>query len=59
MSKASRQNLADLEAKAAEAKMIAELATSPDVRHEKKRLALEIEQAANRERNKLRSADHD
>lgn len=55
--KTSRDQIADLEVRAAEAKIIAELATSPDVRLEKKRLALEIEQAAERERNKLRSVD--
>jgi hypothetical protein len=53
----SRDQIANLEVKAAEAKMIAELATSPEVRLEKKRLALEIEQAAERERRKLHSED--
>lgn len=55
----SHQLIADLETQAAEAKIIAELATDPQIRLQKKRLALEIEQAADRERQKLRSIKAD
>mgnify|MGYP006872303350 CR=1 FL=1 len=56
---ASHQRIADLETQAAEAKITAELATAPQIRLQKKRLALEIEQAADRERQKLRSIKAD
>lgn len=55
----SHQRIADLETQAAEAKITAELATDPQIRLQKKRLALEIEQAADRERQKLRSIKAD
>jgi hypothetical protein len=52
-----RDYIADLEKKAAEIKLIAELATDPGARLENKRLALEFERLAERERQKLKSAD--
>ncbi|ETR78938.1 hypothetical protein X566_03190 [Afipia sp. P52-10] len=52
-----RAYIAELETKAAEIKIVAELATDPAVRLQNKRLALEMERLADRERQKLKSCD--